>query len=333
MSSEHRVVRPYVGLERFQAVLDDWRLRVGPEVASADERLTLTSATFLNDPVLLRCASDDDHLERVRKELLVAAEAIELEASDVEVVVIARSAYLRIADIVHRSTLAEEEALARELLLSQPRPRAFCTPSGGCDVEVYLALARQLDPAPLRPRRKGTWLGRVAFKLRTELGELGFTPRQLTPEKREELGLPAGTVRYVVVEAESLEGQTLDDVVVLYVDVDVLGVLNQSPNTPAARSFQRQLFLDVVGAIVRNVHRVPDLDELSAASLEPSVLTSLIEAVAGKRQRGESDQVWNDRRGHALNMLRQQPDLFMAHLEHLADPRADLRTTIAGLDR
>lgn len=333
MSSEHRVVRPYVGLERFQAVLDDWRLRVGPEVAAADERLTLTSATFLNDPLLLRCASDDDHLDRVRKELLGAAEAIDLEALDLEVVVLARSPYLRLADVVHRATLDRDDALAREIVLSEPRPRAFCTPSGGCDVEAYLVLARDLTPGPLRPKRKGTWLGRIAFKLRTELGELGFTPRPLTPEKREELRLPAGTVRYVSVEAESLEGESLDDVVVLYVDVDVLAVLNQSPGTPAARSFQRQLFLDVVGAIVRNTRGIPDFDELTAASLEPSVMTSLIEAVAGRRQRGESDQVWNERRGWALNMLRSEPDLFMAHLEDLADPRADLRTTIAGLDR
>lgn len=333
MSSEHRVVRPYRGLDAFQQTLESWRLRVGPELIDAGERANLTSASFLSDPVVLVAARGDDELEALRKRITTALEDLQLEASEASLLIVARNPYLRLADVVHERRLDQDDAIPREIPLSDERPRALQTPSGGCDIDVYLLLADHVAHLPLRPQRKGTWLGHVAFRLRTELGELGFTPRPLTHEARERLELPTGTIRFVAVETDALENEALDDVVSLYVDEEVLAVLNQSPNTPAARFFQRQLFLDVVGAIVRHVDEIDGFDDLEVAQLQPSVLRSLIEAAAGKRQKGESDDAWNARRATALHLLKHERERFLARIEDLADPRADLRVTIAGLDR
>lgn len=331
MSSEKRVVRPYSDLGPFQDALDKWLLRIGHEELVPGDQRTIASSSFLADPVVIVCAEDDDDLATTVESVRNAAHAIDLRDDDVELVVIVSTAYLRFADVAFRGSLCSSQPIPQEVRLSQvdPRPRALSTPQGGMVVDAYLLLANEQEAKPLRPSRRGTWLGHVVFELRTELGEIGFTPQPLTAEVRTEHGLPQDAIRYVSLDADALRGDDLA-AVELYVDVPVLAQLNQAPHSPAARFFQRQLFLDVVSAIVRTARQEEDLMQMTLDELDGTVLGRIVHAAAGKGRPGESKDEQKARQLQALQQLRSQPEKFVAHLEASAAPRADLEAAISG---
>lgn len=333
MSSEKRLVRPYVGLERFQNILDKWYLRIADEILEPGDHRTVTSSSFLTDPAVLVCATDDDALEDVHKEAIGAVEAVDLSLADVELIVLASTPYLRMADIALRQSLADDEGIPRTLNLAEiDGLRAQSTPNGGCNIDVYFALAQDTPARPLHPWRRGTWFGHIRFSLGTDLGELGFTPRALTDLLRNDMELPANTIRHVVIDDDALRGEDLAGAVELYIDETLLAMLNQSPNTSAARSFQRQVFIDVVGAIVRATGRWPDLPDVQLTDIEDTVLGRIVWAAAGPGRRGESSGELTARRQQALDWLKRRPEHFVSLIESSCAPRDDWRHAIGGLD-
>lgn len=333
MSSERRIVRPYVGLERFQSILDKWFFRIGPEQLEANETRTVPNSSFLHDPGVLVCAPDEDVLQDVRKEAVAAAEAVGLDAKDIELVVLAATPYLRMADVVYRRGLSEPDAIPLDVRLEHgDAVRALETASGGCDIDVYLSLADALPTEPLKPSRRGTWLGHVRFSLRTDLGDLGFTPLPLTSEKREELKLGDDVIRFVEVNADALMEENLADAVELYVDEEVLAVLNQTPTAPAARFFQRQMFLDVIAEVLRVVPQISPEGSLTLASIDNTVIGRIVDAAAGRGRRGETEDEMTGRTEHALGLMLHDPGRFMTLVENAAAPRDDLKAAIGGFD-
>lgn len=333
MSSERRVVRPYADVEPFQAILDKWCFRIGPEQLSPGEHRTIPSSSFLHDPGVVVCAVDDDALEDVRKEAAAAADAAGYDQADVELVVIAATPYLRLADVVHRASVADDDAIPREIRLEHDQgPGALRTASGGCDVDVYLCLAKDVPSRPLRPARRGTWLGHIRFGLRTELGDLGFTPLPLTADVRSQHQLGADVIRFVDVTPEALLEDDLSAAVELYIDEQVLAVLNQAPTTAGARFFQRQIFLDVVAALIRAVPQDDLPDPLSLAAIENTVLGRVVDAAAGSGRRGETRDQMTARREQALQWLRHDQAKFMALVENSCAPRDELLNLLGGFD-
>ena len=333
MTSERRVVRPYVGLDAFQHVLDGWVVRIGGATVEPGTRLTVSSSSLRHDPTLLVCAPDDDALQEVRSAVSAALEAIELEPGQVELVVLASTPYLKLTDVVHQKPLSDPDAIPRDLKLvgDESELRALCTPSGGCDIEVAFCLAKQLDHTPPRPRRRGTWLGRVRFSLRTELGKIGFTPIALTDDRRQQLDLEPGTMRFVDIEPEALVAGDVDEAVKLYLDDGVLGLLNQAPDLAGARFLQRQLHLDVMAAIVRSAPAIPEFPSLELADLDDGILGRVLN-LAMPGPKSESDSQKTQRREAALKILKTDPERFIARLEARITPKPDLVQMLMGAD-
>ena len=336
MSSERRVVRPYIGVDRFQTVLDTWTLRIGPELVEAGEQCTISSSSYLVDPPIIAVAPDDDALDSVHKELAAATEAMGFEPADVELVVIAATPYLRLADVLHRRSLEEADAVPREIVVTSatPTPRAMQTPSGGCDFDVYFTLARQRPPQPLQPSRQGTWLGHIRFSLRTEFGEVGFTPRPLTAEVRGQLlSFPLRPCAMCTCSTPRLSSRTMwPRRSSSTLDETILAVLNQSPHTPAARFFQRQLYLDVMVAVVNEVRSSEDLRTAELAELDGTVLGRIVVAAAGRGRQGETAAQLEIRQETALRWLRDKPQQFLALVESTCAPGDDLRRSTRGVD-
>jgi hypothetical protein len=333
MSSEKRVIRPYKGIYLFQAILDSWSLRIGTQESAGGQNLTVPAASFRADPVVIRTAVDAEAATKALDQLREAASALGIEPTQLEVVVIASNPYLRIVDVVHRRSLADDAALPETLTLKAADGiRALCTPAGGCDITAYFCLADELEPAPLRPHRRGTWLGKVQFALRTELGELGVTPRPLTPEARREHGLDQDAVRLVVVDEEALLSDQINDIVELYVDEALLGHLTMAADSAASRAFQRQLAVDVLATIVWATHRLPDIAQLTVAELEGTVVGRLVDAATGQRDKKESNELYQQRREHQLALLKEHPEVFIANLEARGKPRDDWKSLIGGID-
>jgi hypothetical protein len=149
--------------------------------------------------------------------------------------------------------------------------------------------------------------------LSTNLGEIGFTLQPLTDEKRTELGLPKRTIRYAVVDSPT-DPEMGDEALTFWVDEEILARLALSPASPAAKSFQRQLFLDAMQAIVNEAARTPEIRQQSVDELEGSLLGRLIERAAGPRG-AQSDEAFTDRKGDVMDFLLNDPEKFAATIE------------------
>ncbi|MCZ7531740.1 MAG: hypothetical protein M5U31_16255 [Acidimicrobiia bacterium] len=90
-------------------------------------------------------------------ELRGALENSGLDARDVELLLVASTPRLRLAEIVWQFPLDALDELPpyEEIAAPTKRPAPLQTPFGGCRLDLYLDLVRELAEAPLRPWRKG----------------------------------------------------------------------------------------------------------------------------------------------------------------------------------
>jgi hypothetical protein len=331
MSSETRIVRPYVGIDRLTAALDDARLFVGQNEYQSGSSVIVPLESFLMRPVSLVLSPSDDEFEALATDLARGVQELDLAPDDVDVVVVASTPYLKLTEVVSQVRLSKLEEAGRVLLLTdQGRPRPLQTPHGGYSIDVYLALADQREPIALRPWRKGTWLARTRFSVTTDLGSVGFVPRPLTSEVKEELGLPAGAVRYVVLEDETpLLSEVSDDAVQLFVDSDLLAQMSAAPRSPASQAIQLQLFVDAIRAILDAADDDESFQDLmSVADVEGSLLQRIMAMVAG-RGVSESDSDFRDRQDEFLKMARTSRARFMAHVEETCRLRGQFLEAVA----
>ena len=194
---------------------------------------------------------DDESFEAFRKTLAEGAAADGFDRSALALLVIAATPYLKITNVVHQASCANLDAMARIVALTEPdRPEALCAPHHGARVDIFLLLARALEPQPLRPWRRGTWLARETFRIATEQAQRLFHPKPLDDERRKQFGLPGKTMRYVRMDdvdpLESYDAGALD----LYVDRELLDDLSARTRSPVSQALQLQLAQDVIAAIV-----------------------------------------------------------------------------------
>lgn len=247
MASEARVVRPYLGVDQVQSVLDRVILGFGGRDLEPGSRASVNKLEFLSEVVRLRMADSDEGMEKFAEDLSDAVRGCGLNVDVVELVLLLSSPRLKINDVAWRCSVAELRDTDRTAVLpsGDTRPRALRTPFSGCTARLYVALATSIDEQPLRPHRRGTWLARCDWHITTELGEVGFIPRELTDQVREDHQLDGSTVRFFQVVAP-LEPGNADDALEVYVDEDVLHQLAASPGTRGAKALQTQLFLDAM---------------------------------------------------------------------------------------
>lgn len=182
MSKETRTIRPFIGLGGLEGVLDEALLHVGPEACLANEGITVDLAPheFLLRPVSIEWGSDAEAFEHFKTRLGEGAEAAGLAPGDLSLTVVANSSFLKLADIVFTCPASDLGHLARITDLTVgARPAAFCTPFSGFHVDAYLVLARSLDPKPLRPYLRGTWLAQARFRVGTTQGPALLPPTPL----------------------------------------------------------------------------------------------------------------------------------------------------------
>ena len=252
MSSETRVVRPFEISKSLASVLSKAALRFGGDTCKAGGRITIFEPELhVRKRAEIHWTPDDESFDAFRKTLAEGAAADGFDRSALALLVTAATPYLKITNIVHQASCANLDAMARVVALTEPdRPEAFCAPRHGATVDVFLLLVRTLEPLPLRPWRRGTWLARATFKIATEQAQRLFHPKPLDDETRQRLGLPRKTMRYVSMDdvdpLESYDAQALD----LYVDRELLDDLSARPRSPVSQAMQLQLAQDVITAIV-----------------------------------------------------------------------------------
>jgi hypothetical protein len=253
-----------------------------------------------------------------------------VDPADAELLVAVVAKRIKVAELVVRTPLVGLKRADRSFRLATAgrRPLALRAPYGGCDIEVSLVLNRQLPRSSTRPWRKGTWLGQVTYSVRTELVSTGFSPIPLTPELRSALSLPYNVWRYVETE-DPLEPADVEHGVRLYVDESILTSLAARPNTPGAKTVQRQLFVDVVSAVVGEAsRRLNDSVTLGDRDLGETLLGTLVDVAC---KHGEPTR--EGAQGYWLQMIATSPSRFIANLESWVGAGAsvaDLKRAIEG---
>ncbi|MFZ9042916.1 MAG: hypothetical protein ACO225_14690 [Ilumatobacteraceae bacterium] len=326
MSSETRTIRPYQGVEHFQGVLDGSFLRVGDHRFDGGSRSSLTLDEYLNHPVTLVLAEDDHGAHELQGRIAEGLGDLSLATSDVELVVLAASPRLKMVDVVYAQRLDAIAEVPPKVSFPRPRPRAMQGPVGGCDVRAYFCLARQFPPRPLHPWRKGTWLGKQEFQLRTEAGSVGFLPVKLTDALRVDLGLDPNVTKFASVDAEVsvFDTDVPSDAVIVYIDEVLLDRLSVASGTAVGKQLQRQVFLDAAWAIaVRARSEAFDDPALAAASVDEfagSLVHGLVAVVAGRRGDSASVRSRDDRYRDLLD----DPAKFLSNLEARLASRRDV---------
>jgi hypothetical protein len=331
MSTEQRTVRPYTGLDRVEEFLSSSFLAVGDERVASGESLTLQLQSFLARQVTLYLAESEEQFESAKEAVLDAIRATGFEPEDIDLLVVMSTPSLKIGDIALRHNFSQLTDLHRVNDLCDPtRPRAMRAPHGGCRVDLFVCLARALERAPLRPWRRSTWLARARFEIGTDLGSFGFTPRPLTDEKREELKLPAGTARFIFLNPDELLDPATDDSIELWVDADLLARITANPKVPAARAFQRQLFIDVVTTTLFTYQQLLKESNLSVEDVHECLLGRLLAFLAGPKSPKETDDEHRLRLDALLQLARTRPGKLVAMSEDACDFLKDTNEVLAG---
>lgn len=326
MSSETRTIRPYRGVDHFQAVLDRAVLHVGERPIEGGSRVSLTVDEYLNYPISLRLADDEHDRHENEGRIADGLGDLALSSSDVELVVLTSAPRLKMVDVVFANRLDEIEHVPGSIAFRRERPRALRGPIGGCDVRVYFCLARQFPPRVLQPWRKGTWLGKQEFQLRTEIGGVGFMPVRLTDELREEHGLETNVTKYARVDPEVSVFQTdvPSDAVSVFIDEGLLDRLAVVAHSPMGKQLQRQLFLDAAWAIatatLAEATADPALLHADVDEFRGSLVHGLVEMVAGRALDDAAVRARNDR----YRELLEDPARFLSNLESRLATRRDV---------
>lgn len=328
MSSERRTYRPFdvpVAIERF---LDDARLLVdGDEdvYVEGSSRRVVGDTELRSGAFTLALGRDDAALTERLDQALAAADDHLHGADSVELVVVVTSGYLKLADIAIRRPLADVERL---MALTNGAPaRAFRSIFHGCDVEAALVLATTLDESPLHPWRRGTWLSRTRFELRTGLDGAGFNVLPLTDDLRTEHHLPRKTLRYVDLTISPLE-LAATSAVNLYVDSDLLARLKREPSKNWAVAFSDQLAVDVLSAIAIRAVADPEIHDKEWTEVADTLLGSLITMIDGNTGGDEAETA--RRRQDHLDQLRNHPNRFLALIEGAVEMRDTGKRIVGG---
>lgn len=323
MSSETRIIRPYVGGTEFQSILDLCRLRCADRSIEGGHEVSVGLDDYLNFPFSLVMDVDWNTATR-------GAEALGISTSDIDFLVLMVAPRLRFVDTIFQRDLSSIEDMPNQILLTgEERPRALRAPHGGADLRIYFCLNRSLEPRPVRPWRRGTWLGLQEFRIRSELAGSGFVPIRMTDADREHLGLPRDTVRFVTLDdADPFDSELRSDVVKLYVDGELLDRLAVAASTAAGRQIQRQLFVDAATAIAfaaqRRIREDPQLGQQHVDDFRGSLVHKLTELIAGKG----TDATTQDRRQTEFQRLRDDPTAFIAQVEAKAGMKKDMLASL-----
>src|SRR4051794_18937976 len=173
MTTREFVVRPYSGVDDVQHVLEGCFLDVGHLRVGPGQQLAMTASEYSRAEV--------EFVPPPRgfvSALEAGTAAAGVDPVDAELLVAVVAKRLKVTELVVRTPLVGLQRADRSFRLATAgrRPLALRAPHGGCDIEVSLVLNRQLRRSSARPWRKGTWLGQVAYSIRTELATAGFSP-------------------------------------------------------------------------------------------------------------------------------------------------------------
>lgn len=198
------------------------------------------------------------------------------------------------------------------------RPRPMRMPHDGCVITVQFVLREEVAEAKKvagRPWRKGSWLAKVRVRVAATKGS-GLSPRPLTTEIRELNSLGDHCTSFLDFHGE-FSGfcflRDLSDVLTVYIDEELLAIASRRNSTgvadkPASKGLINRWVLDTYRSLVHILSRDDQLSEFDVDMEDHrySFTYQLLSRV---------NDYSNLSYAEALNVLRENPDKFIALLE------------------
>jgi hypothetical protein len=296
-------------------------------IAGAGGTLNLSTEEYTNNTFGLYFGLHDDDWLAVTRAATEDLERIYGRTANapVNLLVTVSNARLRqlevLLDIPFSEWLANEESWRWNLVAAGnglDRPRPLRMPTDGCIISVQFILRENLPEDKRtrdRPWRKGSWLARVFVRVAASKGS-GLDPRPLTQVVRESHVLGDHCSFYVDFHGESSGfcfTKDLSDALTVYIDEDLLEKA-KSKNArgvyvhPAAKGLVNRWVIDTYRTIVHNLVRDELLNEFDIDQEDHrySITYQLLSRVSDYLHVSIAE---------ALNILRDQPDRFVALLE------------------
>ena len=324
MSKETRTLRPFHAPAEFSNALRLAQLHMGEQVCDADSQITIGSPEdFLRAQPAVSWARDDACMVQFRALLEAGTEKCGILPSDLGLVIVASSNYLKIADTCYLRPLSKCASEARLVRLANPRPRALQASTHGAKVTTYVALLSEQEQRPLRPWRLGTWLARAEFRITVGESAMGiFRPTPLDDEKRSELQLPKQTVRYFTLgDHDPLRPFGETEPPEFFVDEDLLSRISATGESPLSKAIQSQLVCDFIASVVVAC-ATSDTKDHEWSDLKDSLVGRIVRLVAGSKAPDHECM-------KALELIDRDPAKFVALAEGALNVRSAMVTPFA----
>lgn len=240
--TQHLVTRPYAGVEVLsdalsmcQLVLPEGRFEPGP-VSLPPESLPITDATL------------EIYLDLAR--ICGSLEELEIPVAAVSVAVVAYGNVVAASSIIANVRLEDfDSPLAVSL---DGHEHIFKSPNG-FDLRAFLYLSKPLKPKGFRPTTTGTWLAHAEFKIGPYSTLSRFCPTPLDDQLRGHYGLPRECMTYVRIGDGVIDTDSLEEEVDVFVDLNVLRLLQENPSDPLSAYMQLELVILTLVAVITKV--------------------------------------------------------------------------------
>lgn len=353
MAYERRGLRPFDVMDRTQKLLGE-KLRVqspripdghlpmegsqglephgvrGGAIAAPGGTLLLDADEYTTNTIGLYFGLNDGDWQEVTRTVGEEIDAIFGKRSDapINLLVTVTNIRLRMSHVVMDIPLADwmnSDSWRFDLVAAgatPTRPRPLKMPQDGCLVTVQFVLGADL-PERLRiqgrPWRKGSWLAKWAVKVAANRGS-GLAPRPLNAEVRRMHGLGNHCTSFIDLRGERsgiCMAADLGEVVTVYIDEELLRAAsaqkaNGEPTRPASNPLLGRIVMDTYRAIVFAVSADEELNsfDVDDDDHKRTFTYHLLGRVSEYARIPDAE---------ALNVLRDQPNKFIALLEGSLD--------------
>ncbi len=319
MNREVRVIRPFdIGVSIAQ-VLDGTRLRFGSDECGPSGRITAKDPDDYGRRHAELIWTSESNFNAFQQLLTDGAAEAQIDPVALSLLVTANTSYLKASQAIFSHPLSDLENLPPRVKLSDPRPVALQTGFHGSTIAAYLLLAKDLEPRPLSPWRKGTWLARAIFRLSSDSPTSLFHPLPLDKAERDRLKLPSGVVHYLELgDHDPLRPYDHSDPPQFWVDKDLLTLLDARSRSQLSKYIQIELVKDFISAIIGSpdVQRA-DPDYFTWEDVEGSLLGRIVNFVVGSKATEEH-------RNTVLEYIRSDPAWIVSHVENTIGLRKEL---------
>jgi hypothetical protein len=325
--SEQRLVRPFIGVDAFEGLLQGVKVTVNGHSIRSDHE-SLDESLFSDLNIHFDLSVDPKDFE------LPAADA-DVPLNELDFIVVAYGSTFKHSIVLRRWKLASDEIDEGFSFHSSDLPEIISDNFGGFSFVLAVVLAESRSPKPLRVYEAGTWLARreIAFKVQRDSSL--FAPTPMDSAKKTDLGVPQKTLLYIQEGSESIHLATrVEDVLTVWVDNEILISLQNNSN-PTSDVVQMLLARTAIGAVVELAGRLFESKDFDMQALADTLQGSNDDqdSVLNKFVR-KAHKVLGNKQDYlkTIKELRADPQQVAAKMEASADLLGEIRRALVKED-